>query len=335
MQKRKLGYSDLYLTTIGLGTWALGGGDWRWGWGAQDDADSIATIHRALDLGINWLDTAAAYGLGYSEEVIGKAIAGRRDDVILATKCGLVWDDKSTGEVKNRLKADSVRREAEASLRRLGVETIDLYQIHWPNPDEDLEEAWAAIAGLVKEGKVRYAGASNFSVAQLKRVQAIHPVASLQPEYSMLKRGVEDELLPYCAENDIGIIAYSPLRSGILTDKFGQERLDTLAENDWRRGDPDFQGPRAAINVAFTEKLRDIAAGIDQSLARLAIAWVLAHPAVTSAIVGARRPDQIEVSAPAGDIELPQEVVTQIDALLAQRDDNLAAAGAAANESLR
>ena len=336
MQKRKLGYTDLHLSAVGLGTWAIGGGNWYWGWGPQDDADSIATIQRALDLGVNWVDSAAAYGLGYSEELIGKAIAGRRDEVIVATKCGLVWDsDNPTEDVTPRLKADSVRREAEQSLRRLGVETIDLYQIHWPDPDEDLEEGWSAIAKLVQEGKVRYAGICNASVEQLKRVQPIHPVASLQPEYNMLKRGAEEELLPYCAANEIGVVGYSPLRSGILTDKFGRERLEAMAENDWRLRDPDFQEPRAELNVAFVHQLRPIAHSIGQPVSRLAIAWALARPEMTSAIVGARRPDQIEVSAPAADLQLAPEIMAQMEALLAERDEELDAAGAFASESLR
>lgn len=335
MKKRKLGYSDLNLTTIGLGTWAIGGGNWYWGWGPQEDAESIATIQRAIDLGINWMDSAAAYGLGHSEELIGKAVAGRRDEVIIATKCGLVWEDDGSGDVTTRLKADSVRREAENSLRRLGVDTIDLYQIHWPDPDEDLEEGWTEIAKLAQEGKIRYAGICNASVEQLQRIQAIYPVASLQPEYSMLKRGPEEELLAYCAANEIGVVAYSPLRSGVLTDHFGRKRLDSLAENDWRLRDPDFQEPRAEINVAFTEKLRGVAAGIDQPLSRLAVAWILARPEVTSAIVGARRTDQIEVSAPAGDFRLQPETMVQIEALLAERDKDLAEAGAFAADSLR
>lgn len=336
MQKRKLGFTELSLTTVGLGTWAIGGGDWYWGWGPQDDAESIATIQRAIDLGINWMDSAAAYGLGRSEELIGKAIAGRRDEVIIATKCGLIWDeDKPTEDVTPRLKAQSVRQEAEDSLRRLGVEVIDLYQIHWPNPDEDLEEGWTEIAKLVQEGKVRYAGICNASVEQLKRIQAIHPVASLQPEYSMLKRGVETEILAYCAANDIGVVAYSPLRSGILTDGFSQERLEAITANDWRQRDPDFQEPRAQINLDFVEKLRAVAASVDLPLAQLATAWVIARPEVTSAIVGARRPKQIESSAPAGDLQLSPETMEQIEMLLAERDRRLEEAGAFASESLR
>ncbi len=336
MQKRKLGFSDLHLTTVGLGTWAIGGGDWYWGWGPQDVQESIDTIHRALDLGINWMDSAAAYGLGRSEELIAKAIKGRRDEVIVATKCGLVWDENDrTADVTPRLKADSVRREAENSLRRLNVETIDLYQIHWPTPDEDIEEAWGVIADLVKEGKVRYAGVSNFNVAQLKRIQPIHPVASLQPEYSMLKRGVEKELLAYCAANEIGVIAYSPLRSGILTDGFGPERLAAMSDDDWRQRDADFQEPSVSVNVAFVDKLRQIALREERPLSHLAIAWVLARPEVTAAIVGARRPSQIERSAPAADWKISSKTIAEIKTLLAERETNLAEAGVEAPESLR
>ncbi|MCA9930985.1 MAG: aldo/keto reductase [Anaerolineales bacterium] len=336
MQTRKLGFTDLHLTTVGLGTWAIGGGDWYWGWGPQDYKESVDTIHRALDLGINWMDSAAAYGLGRSEELIAKAIRGRRDEVIIATKCGLVWDENDrTADVTPRLKAASVRREAEDSLRRLNVEMIDLYQIHWPTPEEDIEEGWGVIADLVKEGKVRYAGVSNFNVEQLKRIQPIHPVASLQPEYSMLKRGAENELLAYCAANDIGVIAYSPLRSGILTDGFGLERLATMSDDDWRQRDADFQEPSASVNVAFVEKFRQIARREKRPLSHLAIAWVLARPEVTAAIVGARRPSQIESSAPAADWQLSAELMAEIESLLAERETKLVEAGVEAPESLR
>ncbi|HEY3476633.1 MAG TPA: aldo/keto reductase, partial [Anaerolineales bacterium] len=206
MQTRKLGFTDMEFTSCGFGAWAAGG-QWDWGWGPQDDSESIAAIQRGLDLGINWIDTAAAYGLGHSEEIVRKAIQGRRDQVFIATKCGLVWDDPSTGKVFNRLRGWSVRQEAENSLRRLGIEVIDLYQIHWPKPDSEIEEGWTEIAQLVEEGKVRYAGVSNFSVEQIQRAQRIHPVASLQPEYSMLERNVENQLLGYCAEQQIGVIA--------------------------------------------------------------------------------------------------------------------------------
>jgi aryl-alcohol dehydrogenase-like predicted oxidoreductase len=260
MQTRKLGYSDLHLTTVGLGTWAMGGGGWAFGWGPQDDAESIAAIRRALDSGINWIDTAAVYGLGHSEEIVGRALTGLRDKVIIATKCGLVWGRSTVAPQAGsttpygRLKAESVRREAEASLRRLNVEAIDLYQIHWPNPDRDIEEAWGVIADLIREGKVRYGGVSNFSVAQLKRVQAIHPVASLQPPYSMLRRGIEKDLLAYCATNDIGVIVYSPMQAGLLTGKFTPERVASLPDDDWRKGDHYFREPELSANLALVER---------------------------------------------------------------------------------
>jgi aryl-alcohol dehydrogenase-like predicted oxidoreductase len=335
MEKRKLGFTDSYLTTVGLGAWAIGGGEWYWGWGAQDERESIETINRALDLGINWIDTAAAYGLGKSEEIIGRAIAGRRDEVFIATKCGLVWGDDPTEDVTASLKAGSVRKEAEDSLSRLNVDVIDLYQVHWPTPDEDLEEGWGVIADLVKEGKVRYAGGCNFDVSHIKRVNPIHPIASVQPEYNMLKRGAGDELLSYCAANDIGVVAYSPLRSGILTDTFTRARLEALETGDWRRRDPDFQPPRDEINLNFLEGLREIARGTGRPLSQLAIAWVLANPTVTSAIVGARRPSQIEASAPAADWRLDDEIWAAIEALLKKRDKELQAAGAFASDSLR
>ena len=316
MRKRKLGYTDLELTTVGLGTWAIGG-PWQWGWGPQDDRDSIATIQKALDLGINWIDTAAVYGLGHSEEIVGRAIAGRRDQVIIATKCGLVWNEK--GNVFGRLKAWSVRQELEASLRRLNVDVIDLYQIHWPNPAEDIEEAWEEMARAVEQGKVRYIGVSNFSVEQIKRVQKIHPVASLQPPYSMLRREIEADLLPFCAENQIGVIAYSPLASGLLTGRFTRERLQQLPPDDWRRRSPAFNEPELTANLELVDRLKEIASRYNRTVAELAIAWVLRRPEVTSAIVGARRPEQIEETAPAGDWELPQDVLDEIERLLEGR----------------
>jgi aryl-alcohol dehydrogenase-like predicted oxidoreductase len=319
MQTRKLGYSDLHLTTVGLGTWAIGGGGWAFGWGPQDDAESFAAVRRALDSGINWIDTAAVYGLGHSEEIVGRAIAGRRDEVIITTKCGLVWDEGSTSPY-GRLKAESVRREVEASLRRLNVEAIDLYQIHWPDPDRDIEEAWGVIADLIREGKVRYGGVSNFSVAQLQRVQAIHPVASLQPPYSMLRRGIEKDLLPYCAANDIGVIVYSPMQAGLLTGKFTKEHVANLPQDDWRKRDHHFREPELSANLALVERLCPIAERHGRAVAQLAIAWVLRRSEVTAAIVGARRPSQIEETAPAGDWALSAEDIAEIDALLAERE---------------
>jgi Predicted oxidoreductases (related to aryl-alcohol dehydrogenases) len=323
MQTRKLGYTDLYLTTVGLGTWAIGGGGWAYGWGPQDDTDSIRAIQRALDLGINWIDTAAVYGLGHSEEIVGKAIRGRRDQVIIATKCGLVWDEGSTTPY-GRLKAWSVRQEVEASLRRLGVDVIDLYQIHWPNPDEDIEEAWATIADLVREGKIRYAGVSNFSVEQMKRIQPIHPIASLQPPYNMLRRDIEAEILPFCAANNIGVIVYSPMASGVLTEKFSRQWVASLPDDDWRKKySGHLQEPELSANLALVEGLKAIAARYGRTVSQLAIAWTLRRPEVTAAIVGARRPEQIEQTASAADWALPPEVLAEIDDLLARRAEAL------------
>jgi aryl-alcohol dehydrogenase-like predicted oxidoreductase len=322
MQTRQLGYSDLQLTTIGLGSWAIGGGGWVYGWGAQDDADSIAAIQRALDLGINWIDTAAVYGRGHSEEVVGQAIAGRRDEVIIATKCGRILDE-GRDRPYGRLKADSVRREAEASLRRLNVEVIDLYQIHWPDPDEEIEEGWGVVADLIQEGKVRYGGVSNFNVTHLKRIQPIHRVASLQPPYSMLRPGIEDELLPYCAANNIGVIPYSPMQAGLLTGKFTWERVATLPDDDWRPRNEFFQEPQLSANLELVEGLRPIAERNNKTVAQLAIAWVLRRPEVTAAIVGARHPSQIEETAAAGDWRLSAEELAEIDALLEKRAQGL------------
>ncbi len=325
MQKRKLGFTDLEITTCGFGAWAAGGGNWEWGWGPQDDAESIAAIQKGLDLGINWIDTAAAYGLGHSEEIVRKAIQGRRDHVLIATKCGLVWDDPSTGTVYNRLKAWSVRQEAENSLRRLGVDVIDLYQIHWPKPDNEIEEGWTEIARLVEEGKIRYAGVSNFSVEQIQRAQRIHPVVSVQPEYSMLERSVEKDLLTYCAEQRIGVIAYSPMASGLLTGKYTRATVDSIAADDWRRKFSDhFREPALTANLALVEKLEQIARRFNRNPAELAVAWVLRRSEVTAAIVGARRPSQIEQTALASDWQLPAEVVNEIEALLAARETQIA-----------
>jgi aryl-alcohol dehydrogenase-like predicted oxidoreductase len=317
MQTRKLGWTDLQLTTIGYGSWALGGGDWVWSWGPQDDQASVATILRAMELGVNWIDTAAVYGLGHSEEVVGWALKKLPRRPILATKCSLVWD--SAKKISARLKKKSVRAEIEASLRRLGVNEIDLYQIHWPNPEADIEEGWSAMADLVKEGKVRYIGVSNFSIEQLKRIQPIHRIASLQPPYSMLKRDIESDLLGYCAANQIGVVAYSPMQKGLLTGKF-QERLGHLAADDHRLQDPDFQNPRLKVHLELVERLRPIAAKHGKSVAQLAIAWVLRRPEVTSAIVGARQPSQIEETVVAGEWALSEEDNQILDKLLADHD---------------
>jgi aryl-alcohol dehydrogenase-like predicted oxidoreductase len=273
-----------------------------------------------MGLGINWIDTAAAYGLGRSEEVVGRAIEGRHEETFIATKCGLVWEEGSPN-VSNKLQAASVRAECEASLRRLNVEAIDLYQIHWPVPDEDIEEAWSTIADLIHEGKVRYGGVSNASVEQLERLQPIHPIAALQPPYSMLERGVEDELLPFCAANDIGVIVYSPMQTGLLTGKYTQEMVAAMSDDDWRRDrSPHFQEPQLSANLALVDGLRPIAERHGKTVAQLAIAWTLRRPEVTGAIVGSRKPSHIEETVAAGDWELDPEVIAEIDDLLAERD---------------
>lgn len=323
MRTRTLGYTGEELTTIGLGTWAIGGGNWQFGWGPQDDENSISSIHEALDLGINWIDTARVYGLGHSEEVVGSVLADRREDVFVATKCGRHW--REDGTVFGRLEADSVRKECESSLRRLKVDTIDLYQIHWPDPDADIEEGWTEIAKLAEEGKIRYAGVSNFSRSQLERVRPIHPVASLQPPYSMLERAVEKELLAYCSEHQIGVIAYSPMMSGLLTGKFTKAHLETLDEGDWRRRNKHFIEPAFSVNLEFVERLQSIAARNDLSLPQLSIAWVLRRPEVTSAIVGARRPGQIEETAAAGNVDLTEGDVQEIEELLEWREEAVSA----------
>jgi aryl-alcohol dehydrogenase-like predicted oxidoreductase len=318
MQTRQLGYTDLHLTTIGFGAWAAGG-PWAFGWGPQDDDDSIAAIRYALDNGVNWIDTAAVYGIGHSEEVVGKAIAGRRDGVIVATKCGRVLEKPDAPRIIGNLKAAGVRREAENSLRRLGIDVIDLYQIHWPDPDADIEEGWTEIAKLVGEGKIRYAGVSNFSVSQLKRMQAIHPVASLQPPYHMLDRNVETELLPYCAANRIGVVAYSPMASGLLTGKYSPEKIAALADDDWRKRNRRWQEPQLSVNLALVEKLRSIAERHGRTVGQVAVAWVLRRPEVTSAICGARHPRQVAEIITAGDWVLTQDEIAEIERLLAER----------------
>jgi aryl-alcohol dehydrogenase-like predicted oxidoreductase len=311
MEQRLLGNSDLCITTIGFGAWAIGGGNWEAGWGSQNDDDSIAAIHHALDLGINWIDTAAVYGLGRSEEVVARALKGVANQPYVFTKCSLIWD--SSRKVGNNLKRDSVRREVEASLQRLQTEVIDLYQIHWPNPDPDIEEGWQTLADLKKEGKVRYIGVSNFDVQQMKRCQAIAPITSLQPPYSMLRRDIEQEILPYCKENNIGVIVYSPMESGLLSGKMTRERIANLEADDWRGRDSKFKEPQLSKNLELVELLRKIGERYGRSPAEVAIAWTLRHPAVTGAIVGARNPGQVDGFIHASDFQLDQEALSQID----------------------
>ncbi|HBA82594.1 MAG TPA: aldo/keto reductase [Verrucomicrobia bacterium] len=306
METRKLGYTDLELSTVGLGTWSHGGSGWTFSWGPQDDRESIATIRAAVAEGINWIDTAAVYGLGHSEEVLGRALRGMREPPLIATKCGLVWD--SVGHITGRLTTESVRTECNASLKRLGIERIDLYQIHWPNPPDQIEEGWSAIVDLIREGKVRCAGVSNFSVDQMKRVQAIHPVASLQPPYSLLARGIEQEVLPFCVQQNIGVICYSPLQKGLLTGKITPSYVASMPSDDHRRNDPMFNEPLFGEWTIKIDKLKRIAARKDCLLSQLAIAWLLRRPAVTSVIVGARTPAHIR-DAVSVDLELiPQDL---------------------------
>lgn len=311
MQTRQLGNSDLQITPIGFGAWALGGGGWQYGWGPQDDNESTGAIQRALDLGINWIDTAPIYGLGRSETVVGRAIKGRATRPYIFTKCAMTWDDNK--KIIMNLKADSVRREVEASLRRLDVDVIDLYQIHWPNPDPDIEEGWSMMAKLKEEGKVRYIGVSNFNVAQLERAGKIAPVTSLQPPYSILERYIEKEILPYTKEHNIGVIGYSPMKSGLLTGKMTRERIAAMPDDDWRRNSRDFQDPRLTKNLALVELLREIAARHGRSPAEAAIAWTLNNPAITAAIVGARNSQQVEGFIGAMTFRLAADEVAEIE----------------------
>ena len=319
MQTRKLGNSDLYITPVGYGAWAIGGSGWQFGWGSQDDNDSIAAIHRALELGVNWIDTAAVYGLGHSEEVVGAALkswSGPRPYVF--TKCGRSWDKE--GNVGIALNADSIRREVEDSLRRLSLDVIDLYQIHWPpNPDSaELEEGWSTLASLQRQGKVRWIGVSNFNVQQLRRAQALAPVTSLQPRYSLVHREAEDEVLPYCLRENIGVIVYSPMASGLLTGAMTRERAAKLPKDDWRRTHPDFTEPNLSRNLALVERLQEIARRHDRSAGEVAIAWTLHNPAVTGAIVGARNARQAEGVMRAGELRLTDEEVNEIEAFVAE-----------------
>lgn len=310
MHRKRLGNSDMDLSPIGVGAWAMGGGGVPFSWGPQDDNQSIAAIHAALDRGVNWIDTAAVYGLGHSEEVVGRAIEGRNPKPYIFTKCSLVFNDKR--EVGNSLKADSIRRECEASLRRLKVDTIDLYQIHWPNPEADIEEGWAALAGLKQEGKVRWIGVSNFSTKQMDRCRKIAPITSLQPPYSAISPEVEEELLPYCHKHGIGVIVYSPMKSGLLTGKMTRERIANLPQDDFRRRALNYQEPHLTRNLELAELVKKIGARHNREAGEVAIAWVLRHPAVTAAIVGFRSPEQVAGVIGAMDFRLTQAEITEI-----------------------
>jgi aryl-alcohol dehydrogenase-like predicted oxidoreductase len=310
MKTKQLGKSDLSITPIGFGAWAIGGSGWEFGWGEQDDKQSVAAIHRALELGINWIDTAAVYGMGHSENVVALALrtwSGPRPYVF--TKCGLRWDEQ--GYVHRSLNAASIRQECEDSLRRLNVDVIDLYQIHWPT--EELEEGWSAMARLQKEGKVRWIGVSNFSVKEMRRAQAIAPITSLQPPYSLVHRQVEQAILPFCRAEELGVIVYSPMASGLLTGAMTRKRADALPMSDWRSRDAEFQEPRLSKNLALVERLREVGERHGRPPGQIAIAWTLQNPAVTGAIVGARNAKQVEGNVGAAGLSLTDEEIAEIE----------------------
>jgi len=312
---RTLGNSDLHLTPIGFGAWAVGGGNWEFAWGPQDDNASIAAIHRALDLGVNWIDTAAIYGLGHSEQVVARALKTTSHRPYVFTKCSMRWhEDRS---IYRSLRTSSVRQELEDSLRRLGVETIDLYQIHWPNPESEIEEGWETLARLKEEGKIRWIGVSNFSVEQMKRAAKIAPITSLQPPYSMLRRAIEHEVLPFAQTNGIGVINYSPMVSGLLTGKMTAERVAAFPSDDWRKRAVEFNEPRLSQNFKLVELLREIGSphGVEPGV--VAVAWTLRHPAITAAIVGGRSAEQVDGLAPALTLRLSDAEYGKINNYLA------------------
>ena len=320
LRTRRLGRDGPELTTVGFGTWALGG-PWKFGWGAVDDGESVAAIRRAVELGVNWVDTAAVYGYGHSEEVVGRAVAPMRpgEDVYVFTKCGRSWYGRPPDEIGNDLRPESIRFECEQSLRRLGLERIDLYQFHWPDHETGtlLEESWGTMAALRDEGKVRWIGVCNFDAELLARCHAIRPVDSLQPPLSLLSRGARAALIPYARERDIGVITYSPLASGLLSGSFDHARLAALDATDFRRSSPAFQEPALSAALELVERLREIAARLGTDVAALAVAWTLAVPGVTGAIVGARRPQQVDRWVEASDLDLGEALLAEIDAALA------------------
>ena len=313
---RRLGATDMEITTVGFGAWAIGGGGWAFGWGPQDDAQSIATIRHAAERGINWIDTAAVYGLGHSEEVVRRALAdmpaaGRP---YVFTKCGMVWDERNPmASPQQVLRPESIRRECEASLRRLGIERIDLYQFHWPDEaGTPVEDSWAEMARLIEEGKVRAGGVSNFDVGLLERCEAVRHVDSLQPPFSLIRRQAAEREIPWCAAHDTGVIVYSPMQSGLLTDRFTEARVRGMPENDWRRRSSDFTQPKLGRNLALRDGLRPIAERHGTGVAAVAIAWTLAWSGVTAAIVGGRTPEQVDGWIDAGSLELTGEDLAEI-----------------------
>jgi aryl-alcohol dehydrogenase-like predicted oxidoreductase len=307
----QLGKTGLEITRLGVGAWAIGGGGWEFGWGAQDDEESIAAIHHALDLGVNWIDTAAAYGFGRSEEVVGRALEGLEDRPYVFTKCSLL--EGPDRRVVHSLKRDSVLQEAENSLERLGIDAIDLYQIHWPIPEEDIEEGWAALAELKDQGLVRHIGVSNFDIEQLRRIQQIAPVETIQPQYSLIERGAERELLPFAEREGIGVIVYSPMGSGILTGGMTRERVESLPDDDWRKRDERFNEPQLSVNLELVARLGAVADRHDTTPGAVAVAWTLRNAAVDGAIVGFRRPDQVDPILPAANLELTDQDIAEIE----------------------
>jgi aryl-alcohol dehydrogenase-like predicted oxidoreductase len=308
----ELGSTGLQITRVGFGAWAIGGGEWEFGWGPQDDEQSIASIHHALDLGINWIDTAAGYGFGRSEEVVGRALEGLERRPYVFTKASLL--EGPDRKVVHSLKRDSIRREAEASLTRLGVDAIDLYQVHWPIPVEDIEEGWAAMKELKDEGLVRHIGVSNFSVGQMRRAASIAPVETLQPPYSLIARDVESEILPFARSEGLGVIVYSPMGSGLLTGKMTRERIEGLPSDDWRRDDARFREPQLTGHLAAAESVSRVADRLGVSPGAVAIAWTLRNPAVDGAIVGLRRPDQADELMVAATLDLGEDDAVELEA---------------------
>jgi aryl-alcohol dehydrogenase-like predicted oxidoreductase len=311
LRTTQLGQTGLEITRVGFGAWAIGGGGWEFGWGPQDDEESIDAIHHAIETGINWIDTAAAYGFGHSEQIVGRALEGVAPRPFVFTKCSLLEGPGRT--VAHSLERDSLLREAEASLERLGIDAIDLYQIHWPIPGEDIEEGWRALADLRDEGLVRHIGVSNFDVDQLRRIQQIAPVETLQPQYSLIQREAEAELLPFAEREGIGAIVYSPMGSGLLTGRMTRERIENLADDDWRKRDERFNEPQLSRNLALVARLEAVADRHDTTPGAVAVAWALRHPAVAGAIVGFRRSDQVDPIVPAANLELTDQDIAEID----------------------
>jgi aryl-alcohol dehydrogenase-like predicted oxidoreductase len=311
LKTAQLGETGLEITRVGFGAWAIGGGGWEFGWGPQEDEESIQTIHRALELGVNWIDTAAAYGFGHSETVVGKALAGLTERPYVFTKASLVQG--AGGTVVHNLTRDSILAEAEGSLKRLGVDAIDLYQIHWPNPQADIEQGWSALAELKEQGLVRHIGVSNFNVGQLQRIQQIAPVETLQPPYSLIARGVEDKILPFAEHEAIGVIAYSPMGSGLLTGAMTRERIQGLPDDDWRKHSESFQEPQLSGHLGLVERLKRVAARMGTTAGAVAVAWALRNPAVDGAIIGLRRPEQVASILHAAGLELSDADVAKIE----------------------